>query len=265
MSVIYELDPRAKLLCVLLFTVMVFLIDRFLAVVCLMLFLAVFRLAVRVPFRVIKHIKNLSLLAAFIVLVQTLLSPGNNYIIKPLFPPSFPVFGGMGSLKWEGLVLGIIIVCRLFSLMILFSVFTETTSPYRFAAGLYTLGFNYRTSFIITTAFNLIPLFTEEACVIMDAQKLRGMRSFEKGHFFAKLKAYPGIVLPLVLGAMRKAQMSSLVMDSRAFGVYKTRTWLDKPEMKTHDFFFIVICVVFFLLMLFLNYSKCLEYPWPGK
>ena len=94
----------------------------------------------------------------------------------------------------------------------------------------------------------------------MDAQKLRGMRLFERerrpfkgGSLFARLKAYSGLVLPLVLGAMRKAQVSSVAMDSRAFGVYKTRTWLDKPVMKMCDYFFIFACIVFSAAVLFLN------------
>jgi energy-coupling factor transport system permease protein len=68
------------------------------------------------------------------------------------------------------------------------------------------------------------------------------------------MKAYPGLVIPLVLGAMRKAQAASAAMDSRAFGVYKTRTWLDKPAMKVHDYLCLVICLVFLVIVLLFNY-----------
>ena len=268
MPIIYRLDPRTKLLFVLMFTVLVFLVDKFTSAVILLVSFIIFRMAVKIPFHGIKYIKNLSLLAVFIILMQTVFVTGENYILKPIFPPSFPVFGGMGSLKWDGFILGLVVVCRLASVMVIFPVFTETSSPHSLAVGLCGLGFNYRTAFIITTAFNLIPLFKEEALVIMDAQKLRGMRLFERrsferhssehrffnrGSFFARLKAYSGLVLPLVLGAMRKAQVSSVAMDSRAFGVYKTRTWLDKPVMKTCDYFFIFACIVFSAAVLFLN------------
>jgi energy-coupling factor transport system permease protein len=190
----------------------------------------------------------------FIVFLQTFFGPGETFIIKPLFPYSFPFFGGMGSLKWEGLILGFIIICRFFTLVILFSVFTGTTSPYSLAAGLNTLGFNYSAAFVIATTFNLIPFFREEALTIMDAQKLRGMRSLEKGSSFYRLKAYCNLAIPLVLGAMRKAQSSSVVMDSRAFGIYRERTWLDKPEMKKGDFIFLFACVIFSAAVLCLNF-----------
>jgi energy-coupling factor transport system permease protein len=120
--------------------------------------------------------------------------------------------------------------------------------------GLTGLGFNYRAAFIITTAFNLIPSFEEEGRAIMDTQKLRGMSAFEDGSFFAKLKAYPGLVVPLVLGAMRKAQMAGLAMDSRAFGVYKTRTWLEKPSIKARDYLAVTAGFIFSGLTLWLNY-----------
>jgi energy-coupling factor transport system permease protein len=195
------------------------------------------------------------MLAIFIIFIQTLFVPGENYIITPLFFFFFPVFGGMGSLKWEGFILGLVVTCRLFAIMILFSIFTETTPAHKIAAGLCSFGINYRNAFIITMAFNLVPVFKEDALVIMEAQKLRGMRSFEEGSFLSKIQAYPFLVLPLMLGAMRKTQLSSIAMDSRAFGVYKTRTWLDKPKMNYYDFFYIIGCFLFIAFVLFINYQ----------
>jgi energy-coupling factor transport system permease protein len=250
-----KIDPRSKLLFVFLLSLPVFFIDKIPAAVCLLLSLLVFRIAAKIPFRGIKYIRNLSLLAVFIIFMQTLLGKGENFIVKPLFPLSFPLLGGAGSLKWEGLVFGLVIVCRLFALFLILPVLTETTPLEKIARGLCSFGFNYRTAFIFTAAFNMIPLFEEEGRLLMDAQKLRGARVFEKRPSFGKLKAYPGLVVPLVLGAMRKAKSSSVAMDSRAFGVYKTRTWLDKPRMKVYDFIFIALCVVYVTGILYLNYS----------
>ena len=251
---IYELDARTKFLSVLLLTVLVFLVDRLFVIFCLLLFFIIIRKLAKIPFNGIKKLKFLTLLAVFIIFLQTFFGTGDNFIIKPLFPDSFPVLGGMGSLKWEGLALGLLVVCRFLALTVIFSVFFETTSPYSLAVGLNSLGFNYMAAFVITTTFNLVPFFRQEALTIMDAQKLRGTRSLEKGSFFSRLRAYCGLALPLVLGAMRKAQVSSVVMDSRAFGIYKKRTWLDKPEMKTSDFFFLFACVFFCAAVMYFNF-----------
>jgi len=195
------------------------------------------------------------MLVFFLIFLQTLFAPGENYIVNPLFPPVFPLLGGKGSLKWEGLILGLMIGCRLFTLVFLLPVLAGTTSPYRITSGLAAFGLNYQICFMITIAFNLIPGFREEGRTIIDAQKLRGLNSFEEGSFFARMKAWSALFVPLVLGAMRKAQVSSVVMDCRAFGLYKTRTWLDKPVMKVYDYLFLAGSFVFAFLLLVINYS----------
>jgi energy-coupling factor transport system permease protein len=243
---INKLDPRVKLVSILLLTVLVFFIDKLLVSVCIVLFVIIIRLVTRILFH-IKSIRNLSLLALFVILTQTLFGPGENYI-------TFPVFDRIAGLKWDGFIFGLMIVCRLCALLLLFPIFTETTSPYHIAVALHGLGFNYRTAFIITTTFNLVPLFREEALIIMDAQRLRGMRSFEEGSLIARMKAYSALAVPLVLGAMRRAQNSSVAMESRAFGAYKERTWLDKPAIKVRDIIVILTCIVFCVCLLFFNY-----------
>ena len=256
MSFIYRLDPRTKILAVIMFTVLIFVIDKLPVAAALPLLFLGLRLAGKIPFRSLKSFIFLSLLAVFMILMQILLGQGENYILKPLFPPSFPVLGGFGSLKWEGLILGLTISCRLAALALLLPILVETTSPYQIATGLVSFGINYRAAFIITTAFNLIPLFREEGKAIMDAQKLRGISSFEEGSLLAKFKAYPALVVPLVLNAMRKAQVSSVAMDARAFGAYKTRTWLEKNSMKAHDYLSLAACLAFGVLALALNSFK---------
>jgi len=248
MSVFYIFDARSKLFFIILLTILVFLIDKLPVAVCLLLFVIVVRLASKVPFRILKLLKNLTLLAAFIILMQSFFGPGENYILKPIFPYSFPVLGGIGHIKKEGFFLGLIIICRLAALLIILPVFTETTPPHKIAAGLCALGLNYRISFIITTAFNLIPFFKDTTLIIMDSQKLRGLRAFG-------IRAYVSLLFPLMLSAMRKAQVSSIAMDSRAFGIYKTRTWTNKPRMKTSDFYFIICSIIFFGCIIFFNYK----------
>jgi len=239
---IFKLDTRVKILFVLIFTILIFLVDKLLIYVVLLSSILYIRIACKIPLRNIKTFIAISLL---VFLSHILFASGDNYIIKPFF--------GV-SLKWEGFFSGLMIICRLAALMLLLPVLTETSSPYEIARALAGLGINYRAAFIITTAFNLIPLFREEGRAVMDAQKLRGGKDFENGHFFAQLKAYPSLVVPLVLGAMRKAQAASEAMDSRAFGAFKTRTWVEKPVMKTRDYLFLAGFIVFSFLALFADY-----------
>jgi energy-coupling factor transport system permease protein len=172
--------------------------------------------------------------------------PGKNHIIKPIIP-------GIGFTK-EGLFFGLMTGCRIIALMLLLPMLTAMTGNHQIALALNRLGLNYRVSFIISTAFLFIPVFKDTAKDIIDAQKLRGCVSFERAFFVTRLKAYSTLAIPLVLGAMKKAQAAGDAMDSRAFGVFKTRTWVDNLTMKKHDFIFMAASAVLGVVFLFFNY-----------
>jgi len=252
---LHKLDPRTKLIILPVFSVLVFVVDKLPAAAGLMAGLLAIRAASGVPLcNYRSYIKYISVMIVFIILIQMLLGPGDRYIIKPLFPYGIPLFGGLGSLKWDGLIVGLIVGCRLISLALLLPMLTMSTEPYQLAMGLAALGLNYRAAYTITAAFNLIPVFREDARGIMEAMKMRGDRAFEGGSALDKFRACPAIAVPLVLGAMRRAQLAGIAMDSRAFGAHKTRTWLAKPVMKGADYLAFAAALVFTALVLFLNH-----------
>jgi len=248
-------DPRTRILLVLLLSILVFFVDTLPAAVIMALGFLAFRAALRIPFRNIKRgFRIFSALILFIILLQILFGPGQRYIVKPLIPQAVPFFGGAGSLKWDGLILGLTICCRLAALMVLLPVLTDA-GPHEIAMGLNSLGLNYSACYIVSAAINLIPVFEEEARCIMEAQKLRGMAAFEEGSFPDKIRAYPALAVPLVLSAMRRAMLAAAAMDARAFGAYKTRTWLEQPKLKKADYLSFAACIVLAALILGLNYA----------
>jgi energy-coupling factor transport system permease protein len=97
----------------------------------------------------------------------------------------------------------------------------------------------------MTTALNLIPILQTEANTVADAQKLRAFRVFERGSFLDKLKAYPSLVTPLIIGAMRRAQLIAVAMDSRAFGASAERTYIQEIRMRHQDWAFLALATLF--------------------
>jgi len=249
-----KLDPRTKILIILLFSIVIFIINKLPVAAFLLALSLLLRFFVKIPSQNRRYYRFMLAVIVFILLLQMLFGPGERYIIKPLIPDFVPYLGGIGSLKWDGILITLIIGCRLIALLALVSIFTVTTGPYQIALGLNRLGLNYRTSYIIVTTFNLIPLFRDEARNIVDAQKLRGMDVFEKGSFIQKLKAYPSLAIPLVLGAMRKAQIIGTAIDARAFGVYKTRTWFQDLEFRRWDYLIFAVCSALSVILLSLNF-----------
>jgi energy-coupling factor transport system permease protein len=175
----------------------------------------------------------------FIVSVQTLMYIGlclaAGIPLKKIFAsgkyllPLVALLIGLQTVFGRGLFTGLMTGCRVISLSVLMPVLTTTTDIQLLALGITRLGLNYRAAYIITSTLNLVPLFEAEARLIMDARKLRGMKS-------VKLAEYPAIALPLMIKVMRQAQMASLAMDSRAFGAYRTRTWLREIQFSTLDY-----------------------------
>jgi len=254
-DILNKLDPRTKILLIPVLSLLTFVINKLPAAALLLALFIFLRLNVKIPLQNVKlYIKLTFVIILFILILQMLFAPGERYILNPLIPHSIPYIGGNGSLKWDGVIITLIIICRLSTLFIILPVFIATTKPYEIVMGLTKLGFNYRTSYIIITTFNLIPQLKEDARTIMDAQKLRGVRIFEEGSFIEKIKAYPSLAVPLVLGAMRKAQHMGTAMDARAFGAYKERTWLLELKMKTSDYMAFIICISISAIMLVFNF-----------
>jgi energy-coupling factor transport system permease protein len=51
-------------------------------------------------------------------------------------------------------------------------------------------------------------------------------------------------VTPLVISAMRRAQLMAVAMDSRAFGATRSRTYLEDIRMGPKDWAFLVFSIV---------------------
>jgi energy-coupling factor transport system permease protein len=123
-----------------------------------------------------------------------------------------------------------------------------TTEAGDIAFGITRLGFNYKTAYIITSAFNILPSFREDARQLLDARSLRGgaLRGGRgKRNVFARFGEYAKIALPLMIKAMRRASAVGLAMDARAFGAYRARTWPRETRMSALDFTAIAAGVVY--------------------
>ena len=219
---LHKLDPRTKLLVIAAFTILVFIVDSLPVAAVQMIFYISLCLIGGVPLKkVFPHYAMLIALVALVIALQA-------------------IFGG-------GLFRGLMIGCRIMALVALMPILICTTDAHLIALGITRLGIHYRAAYIITAALNMIPLFEEDARVIMDARCLRGIQltrrgqqltrrgqqltrrgqqSTRRGIQLTRLREYPAIVLPLMFKAMRQAQMAALAMDSRAFGAYPARTYV---------------------------------------
>lgn len=252
-SYLHKMDPRVKILAMLFFSIIVFIVKNTYVVLGMFLLFVAFWSVARLPWGgLLKFAKVVSGIMGFIVLLQVVFYPGTTYLLGPI-PQNIFLIGGMGF-KLEGLLFGILLAFRLMALMVLMPMVIMTTEIHLFSLGLVRLGLPYKIAYMSSTALNMIPTFQDEIGVIMDAQKMRGMNVFEEGTKMQKLKAYPALVVPLVIGAMRRAQMMGVAMDTRAFGAHKTRHYIDSIQMRKVDWITAAIVTLIGAAFLALNF-----------
>lgn len=245
-SYVHRMDPRIKMILLVLFTVVIFMISNFYVLLAVFALVMLVWKTANLPLKnIIRYMKFLMSLVAFLVVLQGLFfSSGENpvVLVHPIIPEVVPLIGGHGTLYLDGIVFGLVLGFRLLTLVCIMPIFVMTTTIGETALGLVKLGMNYKYAYMTTTALNLIPSLQDEARVVMDAQKMRGFTVFETGKFMEKLRAYSTLVVPLVVGAMRRAQLMGVAMEARAFGVMKKRTYRDELHMKGSDVAALVLC-----------------------
>lgn len=241
-SYIHRLDPRVKIIFMIIVSTSIFTVQKiYIAAIILAIMFTLWFVA-RLPGSVLLGlIKTLLPIIGFLFLVQAVFYPGSTPLIKPLIP----LGKGIGQVTLEGILFAALLALRLMAMIIMLPLVSFTTPVQSFALGLVRMGLPYRLAFTTTTALNMVPILQAETGTIVDAQRLRAMQSFEKGKLGDKLRAYPALVTPLVIGSMRRAQLMAVAMDSRAFGASKTRTYLQNIQMRPRDWVFLVLSIAF--------------------
>ena len=108
-------------------------------------------------------------------------------------------------------------------------LFLSTTKVEEFTAGLARLGVPYRVGFAITLSFRLVPLFIDSALTVVQAQNLRGY-DFNRGGPLERVKRYVPVLIPVFMGALRKANSMAMALEARGFGMSRQPTsFIDYP------------------------------------
>jgi len=121
-----------------------------------------------------------------------------------------------------------------------FSLFFLTTSPDHLSLALEQSHVPYEFCFAFTTAVRFVPVLAQEAQTIMDAQRARGLE-LERGNFIKRVKNYIPILIPLIVGSIRRSLELAEAMESRAWGASKKRTNLYALKIRKAD------CVLAFI------------------
>ena len=249
-SVVHRMDPRIKLLAVILYIVTVFFLADYVMYAAVFLFVITVSLVAKIPLKVLlRTVRTI----VFLVLVTSVIN----------------LFFTTGEVLWvhwkfikiykEGVEHAIKLALRLILLMLFPSLLTLTTTPMELTDALESLMSPLKLikvpvhaiALIMSIALRMIPILMEETDKIMLAQKARGA-DFDSGGALKKAKAMIPVLVPLFVGAFRRADELALAMDARCYSSVAKRTKYKVMHLTMKDLVASVVCLAVFSLV-FLN------------
>jgi energy-coupling factor transport system permease protein len=152
----------------------------------------------------------------------------------------------------EAVIHTVFLGTRLILLVLGSALLTLTTTPVALTDGIESL-FSplkiihfpaHELALVMSIALRFIPILTDETTRIMNAQKARGA-DFETGSLFSRVKAVVPILIPLLIGAFRRADELGDAMDARCYSGSKVRTKYKKLQLGKRDVVVICFAVLF--------------------
>lgn len=228
---VHRADARLKTTLVIAFSIAIFAIGNFTALVLSAIALALVALNGGLPVRLlVRGLKPLLFIALFALLVNAFLTPGPR------------MAWGFISVSAEGLRIGLLVTGRLVLLVIATSILTLTSTPVELTDGLESLFSPFQKlrvpvheiAMMMTIALRFVPTLVTEADQIMKAQAARGA-DFETGNLMRRVRSMVPVVIPLFVGVFRRADELAVAMEARCYRGGEGRTRMRELKMKRSD------------------------------
>ena len=245
---VHRLDPRTKLLLVVLYIVMLFQAKGWAGYAVVAVFTAASMWLSKIkPKNIFKGMKPM----IFIIVLTG--------ILNIFYTQGTPVLPGW-IITWEGIDRAAKMILRITLLVTGTFLLTYTTSPMALTDGLEIL-LNplkkikvpvHEMTIMMSMALRFIPTLIEETDKIMSAQKARGA-DFETGNIIRRAKAMLPILVPLFVSAFRRADELAVAMESRCYHGGEGRTRMKKLVMSGKDWAALSIGALFLIVVIVLK------------
>ncbi len=232
-SIIHKLDPRVKLLGVVLYVISLFTFRSIWGFLIITLALiGMIRLS-KVPFGfMVKGLKAIVIILIITAVFNLFLTPGETLVALWKI-----------KITKEGLKNAVFMAIRLIYLILGTSTLTLTTTPNQLTDGMEKAlrPLNkirvpvHEIAMMMSIALRFIPILIEETDKIMKAQIARGA-DFESGNLMKKAKAMVPLLVPLFISAFRRANDLAMAMEARCYNGGAGRTKMKPLKYKKADY-----------------------------
>ena len=249
-SIIHRLDPRSKLVAMILLIIIAFWANNPITNLILFIATGIFVVLSEVPLSFfIKGLRSMFFLIVFTTLFQLFFISGGQVLFE------------MGFIKITsyGIEQAGIIFCR-FVLIIFFStLLTLTTMPLSLATAVESLlgplkRFKipvHEIGLMLSMSLRFVPTLMDDTIRIMNAQKARGV-DFGEGNVIQKVKAMIPILIPLFATSLKRADSLATAMEARGYqggngrSQYRQLNWMNRDSIAL--LFVCVLGAILFLL-----------------
>lgn len=238
-SLIHRMDPRSKIISILIFICIVFLANNIYTYSLLTLFvlLIIYLTRLKVTF-LLNGLRPVVYLIIF------------TFVLQLFFTREGEIIFSLGWIKiYEmGLKQAIFISLRFFLLVLVTSLLTLTTTPITLTDGIETL-LNplkkvkfpvHELALMMSISLRFIPTLMDELDKIMKAQIARGVE-FSSGSIKQRIQAIIPLLIPLFISSFKRAEELSVAMEARGYRGGEGRTKYRLLEWKAVDTLAIVI------------------------
>lgn len=255
-SVIHRLDPRSKILLLLLLIVFLFLTKNVWSLLFSALFILIVMAVTRVPVKL--YLKNMKAILPILIFTA---------IINMFYATTGTVLASFWIIKITtgGLYKAFYMGLRIVLLILVSSVLTYTTTPNDLTDGIERLlsplkifGLKnavHTLAMMMTIALRFIPTLVEETEKIMNAQKARGA-DLESGKLTERIKALIPILIPLLISSVRRAYELAEAMECRCYNGGEGRQRMKRLQLAARDILAAAVCVIACCGILLLNFLR---------
>lgn len=249
-SPIHCLDPRVKVIGVLLYLISLFLFDGFTGYAIATVFLVSVIAISKVPFSyVIKGMRPILFLLVFTSMFH-LFGTDGDVVIQWRFI----------HISWQGIQKAIFLSMRLIYLIFGSSMLTYTTTPNQLTDAIEKMlhPLNkikipvHEFAMMMSLALRFIPILLEEANRIINAQSARGA-NFDEGSFVTRMRAMVSILVPLLVSATRRAYDLANAMEARCYRGGDGRTKMKPLRYRAVDYAAYLIVVGYVVIIVVTN------------
>ena len=255
-SVLHRMDPRAKVICAIVYIVVSFLCKNTFSFVLLLLSALVLILISRIPVRVVlRSVRALIFIMAFTAVLNIFWITDTSEGAVPLVDFYFI------TIYAKGLYHAAFILVRILVMVLGTGLFlTYTTTPIALTDALESLLRPlakikvpvHAFAMMMTIALRFIPTIMEETEKIMAAQKARGA-DFTTGKLTKRVKALVPIIVPLFASAFRRADELATAMECRCYHGGEGRTKLRILRYRVRDILVMLFMVLFMAAVVTVN------------